>query len=125
MILCASPDPKELHKTISTLEYGARAKCITRAAHTSTPRNKMSSKEAQYAIRLKDEELGQLRKKLSLVEAREAAAKEEHIRVTEETQFLWGELRTMEDKMLMQQKELLALKQRLQEVDRENLRMDE
>jgi kinesin family protein 3/17/kinesin family protein 11 len=84
----------------------------------------MSSKEAQYEIRLKDEELGQLRKKLSLVEAREAAAKEEHIRVTEETQFLWGELRTMEDKMLMQQKELLALKQRLQEVDRENLRMD-
>ncbi|PHT85594.1 hypothetical protein T459_07700 [Capsicum annuum] len=34
MILCASPDPKELHKTISTLEYGAKAKCIVRGPHT-------------------------------------------------------------------------------------------
>lgn len=34
MILCASPDPKELHKTISTLEYGAKAKCIVRGIHT-------------------------------------------------------------------------------------------
>lgn len=36
MILCASPDPKELHKTISTLEYGAKAKCIVRGPHTPT-----------------------------------------------------------------------------------------
>ncbi|XAR57446.1 Plus-end-directed kinesin ATPase [Bertholletia excelsa] len=34
MILCASPDPKEMHKTISTLEYGAKAKCIIRGPHT-------------------------------------------------------------------------------------------
>ncbi|XP_021752332.1 kinesin-like protein KIN-10A [Chenopodium quinoa] len=34
MILCASPDPKETHKTISTLEYGAKAKCIVRGPHT-------------------------------------------------------------------------------------------
>ncbi|XP_065861850.1 kinesin-like protein KIN-10A [Euphorbia lathyris] len=34
MILCASPDPKELHKTICTLEYGAKAKCIFRGPHT-------------------------------------------------------------------------------------------
>lgn len=34
MILCASPDPKELHKTIATLEYGAKAKCIVRGQHT-------------------------------------------------------------------------------------------
>ncbi|KAF8015835.1 hypothetical protein BT93_H1395 [Corymbia citriodora subsp. variegata] len=34
MILCASPDPKEIHKTISTLEYGAKAKCIVRGPHT-------------------------------------------------------------------------------------------
>ncbi|KAF8401946.1 hypothetical protein HHK36_012897 [Tetracentron sinense] len=36
MILCASPDPKEMHKTISTLEYGAKAKCIVRGSHTPT-----------------------------------------------------------------------------------------
>lgn len=46
MILCASPDPKELHKTVSTLEYGAKAKCIVRAAHATTPRDKMSSEES-------------------------------------------------------------------------------
>jgi kinesin family protein 3/17/kinesin family protein 11 len=125
MILCASPDPKELHKTISTLEYGARAKCITRAAHASIPRDKVSSKEAHNAIRLKDEELARLRTKLSLVEAREATAQEEVIRVAEVTQFLWGELRTTEDKLLMQQQELIAMKQRLQEVEREKLCMDE
>ncbi|KAK1621196.1 hypothetical protein QYE76_026713 [Lolium multiflorum] len=125
MILCASPDPKELHKTISTLEYGARAKCITRAAHASIPRDKVSSKEAHNAIRLKDEELARLRTKLSLVEAREATAQEEVIRVAEETQFLWGELRKTEDKLLMQQQELIAMKQRLQEVEREKLCMDE
>ncbi|XP_052206359.1 kinesin-like protein KIN-10A [Diospyros lotus] len=34
MILCTSPDPKEMHKTISTLEYGAKAKCIVRGPHT-------------------------------------------------------------------------------------------
>ena len=34
MILCASPDPKEMYKTICTLEYGAKAKCIVRGPHT-------------------------------------------------------------------------------------------
>ncbi|XP_047319302.1 kinesin-like protein KIN-10A [Impatiens glandulifera] len=34
MILCASPDPKEMHKTITTLEYGAKAKCIVRGPVT-------------------------------------------------------------------------------------------
>lgn len=34
MILCASPDLKELHKTVATLEYGAKAKCIVRGSHT-------------------------------------------------------------------------------------------
>ncbi|KAM7485389.1 hypothetical protein LguiA_001398 [Lonicera macranthoides] len=39
MILCASPDPKEMHKTISTLEYGAKAKCIVRGPHTPIKEN--------------------------------------------------------------------------------------
>ncbi|CAA7398902.1 unnamed protein product [Spirodela intermedia] len=45
MILCASPDPTEIHKTISTLEYGAKAKCIVRAAHLPTP-SKHGSEES-------------------------------------------------------------------------------
>lgn len=155
MILCASPDPKELHKTVSTLEYGAKAKCIIRAAHASTPRDKMSSEEsssmlnsrivamnqfiyklqkenkqrekerneAQNILRLKEEELAQARAKLRLIEGQGAAAKEEEInsKVIEKTQILKSELRMMEEKMLRQQQELLALKQRLQEVEREKV----
>ncbi|TVU27767.1 hypothetical protein EJB05_19268, partial [Eragrostis curvula] len=144
MILCASPDPKELHKTVSTLEYGAKAKCIIRAAHVTTPRDKMSSEEssttlnsrivamnqfiyklqkenkqrekerneAQNLLRLKEEELAQLRAKIKLIDVQGAAAKEE-------TQTLRSELMKKEDIMIRQQQELAALKQRLQEVERE------
>ncbi|XP_066328808.1 kinesin-like protein KIN-10A [Miscanthus floridulus] len=141
MILCASPDPKELHKTVSTLEYGAKAKCIIRAAHAATPRDKMSSEEssamlnsrivamnqfihklqkenklrekerneAQNGLRLKEEELAQLRTKLNLIEGQEM----------EKTWSLRSELMKMEEAMLKQQQELTALRQRLQEVERE------
>ncbi|KAF7091923.1 hypothetical protein CFC21_094464 [Triticum aestivum] len=128
MILCASPDPKELHKTISTLEYGAREKCITRAAaHASTPSGKMSSKDAGYEVmRSKDEEIARLRTKLRFMEA---AATQEEIRVKavvdEEARVLRSELRTMGENMLMQQQELLAVKQRLQEVEREKLDVED
>ncbi|XP_062221608.1 kinesin-like protein KIN-10A [Phragmites australis] len=155
MILCASPDPKELHKTVSTLEYGAKAKCIIRAAHAATPRDKMSSEEssttlnsrivamnqfiyklqkenklrekerneAQNLLRLKEEELAQLRAKLKLIEGKEKAAKEEEInsKVMEKTQILRSEVMKMEEVMLRQQQELTALKQRLQEVEREKV----
>ncbi|KAG2654829.1 kinesin-like protein KIN-10A [Panicum virgatum] len=151
MILCASPDPKELHKTVSTLEYGAKAKCIIRAAHAATPRDKISSEEsstmlnsrivamnqfiyklqkenklrekerneAQNLLRLKEEELTQLRSKLKLIEGQEKAAKEEEInsKVMEKTRTLRSELTKMEEAMLRQQEELAALKQRLQEVE--------
>ncbi|XP_023000467.1 kinesin-like protein KIN-10A [Cucurbita maxima] len=49
MILCASPDPKELHKTISTLEYGAKAKCIVRGPHTPT-KDKCGADESASAV---------------------------------------------------------------------------
>ncbi|KAH9611572.1 hypothetical protein KSS87_010338 [Heliosperma pusillum] len=48
MILCASPDPKELHKTISTLEYGAKAKCIVRGPHT--PKDKINGEDSSSAV---------------------------------------------------------------------------
>ncbi|KAL9273590.1 Kinesin-like protein, partial [Drosera capensis] len=48
MILCASPDPKEMHKTISTLEYGAKAKCIIRGP--PTPTDKLGDDSASSVI---------------------------------------------------------------------------
>lgn len=49
MILCASPDPKDIHKTISTLEYGAKAKSIVRGPHTPT-KEKMGSEDSSTLI---------------------------------------------------------------------------
>ncbi|KAF3613938.1 putative pleckstrin -like proteiny domain-containing family A member 8-like [Capsicum annuum] len=48
MILCASPDPKELHKTISTLEYGGKAKCIVCGPHT--PLKEKGAEDSSSAV---------------------------------------------------------------------------
>ncbi|KAG2242306.1 hypothetical protein Bca4012_054766 [Brassica carinata] len=49
MILCASPDPKEMHKTLCTLEYGAKAKCIVRGSHTPN-KDKNGGDESSSAV---------------------------------------------------------------------------
>ncbi|KAK3190368.1 hypothetical protein Dsin_029929 [Dipteronia sinensis] len=49
MILCASPDPKEIHKTICTLEYGAKAKCIIRGPHTPM-KDKFGAEDSSSAV---------------------------------------------------------------------------
>ncbi|KAJ6981505.1 hypothetical protein NC653_024794 [Populus alba x Populus x berolinensis] len=49
MILCASPDPKEIHKTICTLEYGAKAKCIVRGPHTPI-KDKLGAEDSSVGI---------------------------------------------------------------------------
>ncbi|XP_044484775.1 kinesin-like protein KIN-10A [Mangifera indica] len=49
MILCASPDPKEIHKTVCTLEYGAKAKCIIRGPHTPV-KDKFGTEDSTSAV---------------------------------------------------------------------------
>ncbi|KAL5711928.1 hypothetical protein ACHQM5_014151 [Ranunculus cassubicifolius] len=49
MILCCSPDPREIHKTISTLEYGAKAKCIVRGGHTPN-KDKINTEDGSAVI---------------------------------------------------------------------------
>ncbi|ONK55623.1 uncharacterized protein A4U43_UnF820 [Asparagus officinalis] len=66
MILCASPDPKEMHKTISTLEYGAKAKCIVRAAHVSTPKEKAMPDESSTLLRSRIAAMNQFIYKLQM-----------------------------------------------------------
>ncbi|KAI5070295.1 hypothetical protein GOP47_0014638 [Adiantum capillus-veneris] len=82
MVLCASTEPKDMHKTIGTLEYGSKAKCIVRLP-TSPDKKKtnidkvdLSNLEAKvqnmdaYIIRLeaenilKDKEREEMHKKL-------------------------------------------------------------
>ncbi|KAL2532582.1 P-loop containing nucleoside triphosphate hydrolase superfamily protein [Abeliophyllum distichum] len=48
MILCAIPSLKELHKTIATLEYGAKAKCIVRGPHT--PIKEKGAEDSSLAV---------------------------------------------------------------------------
>lgn len=119
MILCASPDPKEIHKTISTLEYGAKAKCIVRGPHSPVKEedssstvilgsriaamdefimklqmeNKLKEKERNEAhkkLMKKEEEIAELRAK---VETAPAASEEEiNLKVNERTRLLRQEL---------------------------------
>lgn len=49
MVLCACPDPEEIHKTISTLEYGAKAKCIIRGPHMII-KDKIGTEDSSAAI---------------------------------------------------------------------------
>ncbi|XP_068666977.1 kinesin-like protein KIN-10A [Aristolochia californica] len=117
MILCANPDPKDLHKTISTLEYGAKAKCIVRGSNTPAKdktedsstlvlgsriaamdqfifklqmENKLKEKErdeAQKKLSRKEKENAELRAKL------EATRQEEiNVKVLETTRVLKMEL---------------------------------
>ncbi|XP_068654887.1 kinesin-like protein KIN-10A [Aristolochia californica] len=117
MILCANPDPKDMHKTIATLEYGAKAKCIVRGSNTPAKdktedsatlvlgsriaamdqfifklqmENKQKAKErdeAQQELSWKEKEIAELRAKL------EASSEEEiNVKVQERTGLLKMEL---------------------------------
>jgi len=50
MILCASPDLRDLHKTICTLEYGAKAKCIVRLPNSPSKEQVSSARAEQLQI---------------------------------------------------------------------------
>ncbi|OIW01807.1 hypothetical protein TanjilG_03945 [Lupinus angustifolius] len=108
MILCASPDPKEIHKTVTTLEYGAKAKCIVRGPHTPVKDEDSSSavilgsrvaamdefilklqmekklrekerNDAHEKLLKKEEEIAVLRAKVEITEGKGTAASEEEI----------------------------------------------
>ncbi|PIN14302.1 Kinesin-like protein [Handroanthus impetiginosus] len=109
MVLCASPDPKELHKTVATFEYGAKAKCIVRGPHTPVKDKgaddsssllgsriaaldqficklqielklrEKECKEAQRELKKKEEEVCALKTKLAIAEGRGKQASEDEI----------------------------------------------
>ncbi|CAL9097602.1 unnamed protein product [Musa acuminata var. zebrina] len=66
MILCASPDPKETHKTISTLEYGAKAKCIIRVTRMPTPKEKVDPEESSLLLKSRIVAMNQVMYKLQM-----------------------------------------------------------
>ncbi|KAK4266173.1 hypothetical protein QN277_027133 [Acacia crassicarpa] len=144
MILCASPDPKEIHKTISTLEYGAKAKCIVRGPLTPVKdeecsavilgsriaamdgfimklqmENKAREKERNEAhkkLMKKEEEVAALRAKLEN-EPKENHPSEEEInmKVFERTQLLKQELEKKLEECQRMANEFVELERRRME----------
>ncbi|KAK4478201.1 hypothetical protein RD792_017484 [Penstemon davidsonii] len=102
MILCASPDMKELHKTIATLEYGAKAKCIVRGPHT--PIKDKGAEDSSSAVILGsriaalDQFIFKLQSENKLKEKERNEAKKELKKKEEEVSILRAKLALVEEK---------------------------
>ncbi|GAA0165497.1 microtubule binding motor protein [Lithospermum erythrorhizon] len=125
MILCASPDPKELHKTISTLEYGAKAKCIVRGPHTPIKDNGTddSSSAVILGSRLAamDQFIYKLQMENKIKEKERIEAQRELLKREEEVSALRAKLVAAEAKRLENSEEEINLKvtERTQKLKRE------
>nr|GLL44160.1 kinesin-like protein KIN-10A [Ipomoea trifida] len=114
MILCASPDPKELYKTISTLEYGAKAKCIVRGP--STPIKDKGGDDSSSAdvlgsrIAAMDQFIYKLQVENKLREKEKNEAQKELRRKEEEISALRAKLSAAEGKGLKSNEEEVKIK---------------
>ncbi|XP_019181156.1 PREDICTED: kinesin-like protein KIN-10A [Ipomoea nil] len=114
MILCASPDPKELYKTISTLEYGAKAKCIVRGP--STPIKDKGGDDSSSAdvlgsrIAAMDQFIYKLQVENKLREKEKNEAQKELRRKEEEISALRAKLVAAEGKGLKSKEEEVNIK---------------
>ncbi|GAA0164692.1 microtubule binding motor protein [Lithospermum erythrorhizon] len=114
MILCSSPDPKELHKTISTLEYGSKAKCIVRGPHTPIKDDgtEDSSSAATLGSRIAamDQFIYKLQNENKIKEKERAEAQRELLKREEEVSSLRAKLVDAEAKRLENCEEEINLK---------------
>ncbi|OVA02356.1 Kinesin [Macleaya cordata] len=121
MILCASPDPKEIHKTMATLEYGAKAKCIVRGGHTPT-KDKIDAEDSSTTVILgskiaaMDEFIYKLQMENKRREKERNEAHRELLRKEEEVAALRAKLEQMEgQKPVISEEEInLKVKERTQ-----------
>ncbi|KAJ7979832.1 Kinesin-like protein [Quillaja saponaria] len=97
MILCASPDPREIHKTISTLEYGAKAKCIVRGPHTPI-KDKISTEDSSSIV---------------ILGSRIAAMDEFIFKLQRENELREKERNEVHKELLKKEEEVSALRARL------------
>nr|XP_043610513.1 kinesin-like protein KIN-10A [Erigeron canadensis] len=100
MILCASPDPKEMHKTISTLEYGAKAKCIVRGPHTPIKAEDSSSSDVVLGSRIAamDQFISKLQMENKIREKEKLEANKQLLKKEEEIAGLRAKLAEAEEK---------------------------
>ncbi|KAI4373898.1 hypothetical protein MLD38_011958 [Melastoma candidum] len=115
MILCASPDLKEIHKTISTLEYGAKAKCIVRGQHTPT-KDKLGMDDPLAAeilgsrIAAMDQFIHKLQMENKIKEKERDEANKELLKKEEEVAALRERLQIVEGKALGASEEEVTMK---------------
>lgn len=98
MILCASPDPKEIYKTISTLEYGAKAKCIVRGPHTPIKDKDDASIVLASRLAAMDQFITKLQTENKIKDKECEEAHKAIVKKEEEIAALWKKLKTMESK---------------------------
>ncbi|KAH9329859.1 hypothetical protein KI387_001967, partial [Taxus chinensis] len=113
MVLCASPDPRDIHKTIGTLEYGAKAKCIVRC-FSSPSKQKPSSQDNDSTvlgarIAAMDEYISKLQIDNNLKEKEREAAQKELLKKEEEVGKLRAKLQELQ-KIQSEKQEQIDLK---------------
>ncbi|XP_074348924.1 kinesin-like protein KIN-10A [Apium graveolens] len=115
MVLCASPDQKEMHKTIATLEYGAKAKCIVRGPHT--PIKDKGAEDSSSAVILgsrieaMDQFIYKLQMENKIREKERNDAQKELVKKEEEISALRAKLMIVEEKgPVTNEEEVICLK---------------
>nr|AMS24258.1 kinesin OrphII protein [Marsilea vestita] len=103
MILCASPDPKDIHKTIGTLEYGSKAKCIVRLPASPVKEKATAAEKAEASV----------------LEARIKAMDAYISRLEAENQLKDKEKQETMKELLKKEEDLTVLKKELERMERE------
>ncbi|KAK1429000.1 hypothetical protein QVD17_11199 [Tagetes erecta] len=98
MILCASPDHKDMHKTISTLEYGAKAKCIVRGPTIKGEDSSSSDVMLGSRIAAMDQFISKLQLENKIREKEKIEAHKQLLNKEEEIALLRAKLAKAEEK---------------------------
>lgn len=112
MVLCASPDPRDIHKTIGTLEYGAKAKCIVRCSN-SPSKEKLNSQDIASTllgarIAAMDEYISKLQLDNQLKDKEREAAQRELLKKEKEVAELKAKLEEMQEKQCEAQEKIVS-----------------
>ncbi|EFJ26473.1 hypothetical protein SELMODRAFT_97490 [Selaginella moellendorffii] len=128
MILCASPDGRDAYKTICTLEYGAKAKCIVRLP-SSPPKDRATFADGMEAVLLarlrhKDECIERLRQEYDQKERERLEIAQKLIQRQEDLKALTLRTEKMEEEKVKRLAELQAEMERMMKEKADELRRE-
>ncbi|GLJ29703.1 hypothetical protein SUGI_0585830 [Cryptomeria japonica] len=102
MVLCASSDPQDLHKTIGTLEYGAKAKCIVRLPNSPPQKDKTKTMGLDSVM----------------LQTRILAMDEHILKLQVENKLKEQERQTVQRKLEQKEEEVAQLRMKIEELER-------